>query len=189
MTSSFIVGANSQNINIEVFVVINDGINRYYLLKVERSGSDVYCFPPHLGVHYSLHKSGEAHFRFEGKAKKPGKEPPVALVEGEAGEPLGNGIIRAPLSEMGSASCICTALYPVGSLSNDFQEFKKVAGESFVIDKDLFPKDTSFVEIGVWAVPARNKVSFEFNNPNITADLLYKVAQCEPQIWIYARPH
>jgi len=190
MTSSFKVGANSQNIkNIEIFVVINDGINRYYLLKVERSGLDVYCFPPHLGVHYSLHKSGKAHFRFERKSESSVEELPVALVAGEAGKLVGEDIILAPLGELGRACCICTALYPINSLSNDFQKFKRIAGECFVIDKALFPKDTSLVEIGVWAVPARNKVSFEFNNPDIPADLLYKVVQGDPQIWIYARPH
>jgi len=55
-------------------------------------------------------------------------------------------------------------------------------------DAQLFPKGIRAVEVGVWAAPVRNKVSFEFNNPNIPADLLYKVAYCEPQIWIYARP-
>jgi len=173
---------------ISVFIVIKDGTHRYYLLKVVRRGFDVYCIPPHLGVHYSLHESGEAHFRFEGKAEEPGEEPPVALVEGEAGTPIGKGIIRAPLGELGRASCICTALYPIDSLSNDFRKFDRSAGECFVIDTDLFSKDTSFVEIGVWAVPDRNKVSFEFNNPDILADLLYKVAHGDPQIWIYARP-
>jgi hypothetical protein len=173
---------------IEVFIVIKDGTDRYYLLKVVRRGFDVYCIPPDLGVHYSLHESGEAHFRSEGKAAKPGEEPPVALVEGEAGTPIGKGIIRAPLGELGRASGICTAIYSIDSLSHDFQKFNRSAVECFVIDTDLFSKDTRLVEIGVWAVPARNKVSFEFNNPNIPADLLYKVAQCEPQIWIYARP-
>ena len=57
-----------------------------------------------------------------------------------------------------------------------------------MIDGELFPKDAGGVEVGVWAVPERNPVGFEFNNPNIPANLLYKVAQCEPQIWLYARP-
>ena len=48
---------------IEIFIVIKDGTNQYYLLKVQRRGFDVYCFPPHLGVHYSLPESGEAHFQ------------------------------------------------------------------------------------------------------------------------------
>jgi hypothetical protein len=173
---------------IEVFIVIKDGAYRYYLLKVERRGFDVYCFPPHLGVHYSLHESGEAHFRSEGKAVKPGEELPVAMIMGEAGTPSGKGIIREHLVDLGRASCIYTTVYSINSLSNDFQKFNRGAEKCFVIDKALFSKDAEFIEIGVWAVPDRNKVSFEFNNPNIPANLLYKVAQCEPQIWIYARP-
>jgi len=173
---------------IEIFIVIKDGIHRYYLLKVVRRGFDVYCIPPDLGVHYSLHESGESHFRSEGKAAKPREEPPVALAMGEAGTPIGKGIIRAPLGDLGRASGICTAIYPIDSLSQDFRKFGRSAGKCFVIDTDLFSKDTSFVEIGVWAVPDRNKVSFEFNNPNIPANVLYTVVQCEPQIWIYARP-
>ena len=78
---------------IEVFIVIEYGTYRYYLLKVVRREFDVYCIPPHLGVHYSLHRSGESHFRYEGKAAKSGEEPPLALVMGEAGTPVGKGII------------------------------------------------------------------------------------------------
>lgn len=173
---------------IKVFIVIKDGTHRYYLLKVVRRGFDVYCIPPCLGAHYSLHESGEAHFRAEEKAEKTGEEPPVVLQQGEAGIPINEGIMCASLCGLGRASCICTAIYPIDALSNDFRKFDRSVGECFVIDKDLFPKDTSLVEIRVWAAPAMNKVSFEFNIPNIPADLLYKVAQCEPQIWIYARP-
>jgi hypothetical protein len=173
---------------IEVFIVIKDGTHRYYLLKVVRRGFDVYCIPPHLGVHYSLHESGEAHFRSEEKASKPRVELPVIMSDGEAGTPSGEGIIREHLVDLGHASCIYTTIYPIDSLNNDFPKFNRSTGECFVIDKDLFSKNIRFIEIGVWAVPARNEVSFEFNNPNISADLLYKVAQCEPQIWIYARP-
>ncbi len=172
---------------IEVFIVIKDGSHSYYLLKVVRRGFDVYCIPPHLGAHYSVHESGEAHFRFEEQVTT-GEEPPVVLQDGEAGTPIGNGILRASLRDLGRASGICTAVYPIDSLSSDFQKFNRSATECFAIDKNLFPKETSFVEIGVWAVPNRNKVSFEFNVPNIPADLLYKVAQGDPQIWIYARP-
>jgi len=173
---------------IEVFIVIKDGTDRYYLLKVQRRGFDVYCFPPRLGVHYSLHESGEAHFRSEGKASKPREELPVIMFDGEAGTPSGKGIIRERLVDLGRASCIYTTVYPIDSLSNDFQKFNWSAGECFVIDKDLFSKDIALIKIGVWAVPDRNKISFEFNNPNIPTDLLYKVSQCEPQIWIYALP-
>ena len=173
---------------IEVYVVLKDGTQQYYLLKVIQRDFDIYCIPPHLGMHYSLHGSGKAHFRFEQKSKSSLDALPVALVAGEAGKVVGEDIALAPLPEIGRASCICTALYPINSLSNDFQKFKKSAGECFVIDAHLFPQNTSFVKIGVWAVPDRNKASFEFNNPNIPEYLLYKVARCEPQIWIYAQP-
>ena len=167
---------------------MKDGSHRYYLLKVERRGFDVYCFPPHLGVHPTLHESGESHFRFEGRAAEPGKEPPVVLQSGEAGRPINEGFVCASLHGLGRASGICTAHYLIDSLSNDFQEFNRSAGECFVVDKNSFSSCVRGIEVGVWAVPDRNKVSFKFNNPGIPADLLYKVAQCEPQIWIYARP-
>jgi len=174
---------------IEVFVVIADGAHRYYLLKIQRRGFDVYCFLPHLGMHVSLHESGESHFRFEEKAGKTEKEPPVVLMAGEAGKPVDGGIICASLKNLGRAAGICTAHYPINSLGNDFQKFNRKPKEHFMIDKNLpIIKDIRGIEVGVWAVPDRNKVSFEFNNPNISADLLYKVDQCEPQIWIYARP-
>ncbi len=173
---------------IEVFVVIKDGTHQYYLLKVQRRGFDIYCFLPDLGVHHSLHKSGESHFRYEGKAAEHGEEPPVALVMGEAGTPIKNGIRSTSLRGLGRASGICSAIFSIGSLSQDFRKFNKGARECFVIDKGLFSKDTRGVVVGVWAVPERNMVSFAFNNPNILENLLYKVAQCEPQIWIYACP-
>ena len=94
----------------------------------------------------------------------------------------------ASLRGLGRASGICIGIYPIDSLSHDFMKFNRSADKCFVIDKGLFSDDTTLIEIGVWAVPDRNKISFEFNNPNIPADLLYKLAQGEPQIWIYARP-
>ena len=168
--------------------MIKHGTHRYYILKVQRRGFDVYCFPPHLGIHYSLHESGEAHFQSEGKTSKPTEELPVIIFDGEAGTLSGKGIIREHLVDLGRASCIYTTVYAINSLSKDFRKFNRSAGECFVIDKGLFSKDIDLIEIGVWAVPARNKVSFEFNISSIHANLLYKVAQCEPQIWIYARP-
>lgn len=119
---------------------------------------------------------------------KSGDGSPVALVMGKAGTPSGKGIIRAPLSDLGRASGICSAVFSIDSLSQDFHTFDWSGGECFVIDGGLLPKGTRGVEVGVWAVPARNEASFEFNNPNIPPNLLYKVACCEPQIWVYARP-
>ena len=168
--------------------MIKDGNDQYYLQKVVRHGFDVYCIPPNLGVHYSLHESGESHFRHERKSVKSGDGSPMALVMGEAGTPFGEGIIRAPLSDLGRASCICSAVFSIHSLSQDYQTFNRGGVECFVIDAGLFPKGTRGVEVGVWAVPARNKASFEFNNRDVPTNLLHKVAYCEPQIWIYARP-
>lgn len=168
--------------------MIKDGNDQYYLLKMVRHGFDVYCIPPYLGVHYSLHESGESHFRREEKPVKSRYESPVALVMGEAGRPSNKGIICAPLSDLGRAAGICSAVFSIDSLSQDFQTFNRSGVECFVIDKDLFSRDIKLIETGVWAVPARNKVSFEFNNPDIPENLLYRITSCEPQIWLYARP-
>lgn len=173
---------------IEVFIVIDDRSCQYYLLKVIRRGFDVYCIPPHLGVHYSLHASGESHFRQEGRSAKSRDGAPVALVMGEAGTPFGKGIVRASLSDLGRASGICSGVFLINSLSQDFQTFSRSEAERFVIDAGLFQKNIREVEVGIWAVPTRNEASFEFLNPDVPAALLYKVACCEPQIWIYARP-
>jgi hypothetical protein len=173
---------------IEVFVLIKEGANNYYLLKVQKRGFDVYCFLPDLGLHHSKHRSGISHFRYEGQAEKTDKEPPAALVMGEAGTPIINGIKGTSLLGLGHASRIYSTVYLIDSLEQDFRKFNKITGECFVIDRGLFSKDAEAVEVGVWAVPERNKISFEFNNPNIPEHLLYKHVQCEPQIWIYARP-
>jgi hypothetical protein len=170
------------------YIVINDGYQTYYLLKVERKGFDVYCFPPYLGMHYSVHETGQAHFTPEGKAGDPVKAPPVILLGGEAGIPFGRGSIREPLSDLGRAVGICTVMLPIDSLSTDFQIFNRSPKECFIIDKGLFPKECDSIEVGVWAVPERNKRSFEFNNPNISEKLLYRITSMEPQIWIYANP-
>jgi len=172
----------------ELFIVIKEGTDKYYLQKVIRRGFDVYCIPPGLGVHYSLHESGEAHFRSEEKTNKPVEELPIIMMDGEAGPKTGEGIKRATLDDLGVASGIFTTIYSIDSLTKEYRKFGRRAEECFVIDKDLLPTDTSLLHVGVWAVPARNKISFEFNNPNIHPDLLYKVDKCEPQIWVFAQP-
>lgn len=173
---------------IELFIVIKEGTEKYYLLKVVRRGFDVYCFPPGLGIHYSRHKSGEAHFQSEEKAPEPRDELPIMMIDGEAGPRTGKGFQHKTLDDLGVASGIFNTIYSIDSLNKEYRKFGRRAKECFVIDKDLLPKDTSLLHVGVWAVPARNKISFEFNNPNIHADLLYKVDTCEPQIWVFARP-
>ena len=171
----------------EIFVVMKDGADMYYFLKIERHNFDVYCFLPDLGVHHSLHSSGESHFRHEQKRATDREEPPVALVMGEAGTPIENGIMSSSICGLGRASGICTAIFSTVSLSQDFQKFNRKAKECFVIDKNFLSECVTGIEVGVWAVPERNKISFEFNNQNISPNLLYKVVSCEPQIWIYAR--
>jgi hypothetical protein len=173
---------------MEVFVVMKEGTDQYYLLKVVRRGFDVYCFLPDLGMHYSLHESGESHFSHESEATNLGEQPPVALAMGEAGIPIKNGIQSKSLRDLGRAVGICTATFSIDSLSHEFRKFEHSVEECFVIDKASFSKDTSIIQVGVWAVPERNKSSFEFNNPNVSENLLYKVVQCEPQIWIFATP-
>ena len=170
------------------FIVISQSSQQYYLLKIVRRGFDIYCIPPHLGLHYSLHESGEAHFQSEVKVDEENNGPPVVLQDGEAGIPIEHGIMRAPIGDLGRASGICTAIYPIDSLSADFRKFNRHPSECFVIDIDSLPEGTTLVEIGVWAVPKRNEVGFEQNIPNISPDLLHKVVQGDPQIWIYARP-
>jgi hypothetical protein len=172
---------------IEVFVVIKDGTKQYYLLKIQMRYLDVYCIPPYLGAHFSLHTSGKSHIKIEDNAGESEKEPPVVLQSGEAGKCIDNNIICASLRDIGRAAGICTAHYPIDSLGSDFQEFNRKPKECFVIDKKLYFRDVRGIEIGVWAVPERNKSSFEFNNSGISKGLLHKVTKCEPQIWIYAR--
>lgn len=105
---------------------------------------------------------------------------------GEAGVLSGNGIIRTPLLDLGVAIGVCTAFFPIDSLDYDFKKLDRNSKECFVVDKSKFPSTTSSIEVGVWAVPERNKMSFEWNKPGISSDLLYKLAEVEPQIWIYA---
>ena len=172
----------------ETYIVIKEGSYQYYLAKVVRRGFDVYCFIPNLGAHHSLHLSGEAHFRHEAKVAKPGEEPPVALMMGEAGTLIKNGIRSTSLDGLGRAIGICTAIFSITSLIHDFREFKRSRAECFIIDEAILPEDTEAVQVGIWAVPARNEAGFEFNNPGIPEDLLYKITQFEPQVWIYVRP-
>jgi len=172
---------------IEVFVVIKEGADRYYLLKVERRNYDVYCFLPDLGIHHSLHESGESHFKHEEKTCELGEEPPVALIMGEAGTPIKNGIKSISISGLGRSAGICTAIFSITSLNKDFRKFNRKPRECFVIDKNFVSECVAGIEVGVWAVPSRNKISFEWNHRNIPAELLYKVDSCETQIWIYAQ--
>jgi hypothetical protein len=171
----------------EVYISIKDGSLQYYLLKVVKRNFDVYCIPPNLGIHYTLHESGQSHFRYEAKPGDSVEQLPVALLMGEAGTLSDNNIVVSSIKDTGRALNICNVIFSIKELYNDFQKFDRKVSECFVIDKALFPSDTDSIMVGVWAVPERNKASFEFNNRDIDGALLYKVAHCDPQIWILAR--
>lgn len=167
--------------------MIDDGINRYYLLKVVRRGFDVYCIPPHLGIHFSVHESGISHFTHEETPGQNGDKIAVALMAGEAGVIQGRNIIRAPLTAEGRASSICLAWYPIDTLADDFPIFERRPRNTYVIDAQSFPANTALITIGVWGVPDQNQMMFRYNNPDVRDDLIYK-SPGEPPIWIYAKP-
>jgi hypothetical protein len=169
-------------------VVLKDDTYSYHLLEIKRSDLEVLCFLPHSGIHSTLHESGESHIKLERGARKSPKELPVAMGLGEAGEFCGTGIKVESLHDLTSASCICTPIYSINSLREDFPKFNRSPEKCFVIDKGLLPVGSKSLLIQVWAVPSRNLISFEFHNPNIPKALLYKVAICEPQIWIFGQP-
>jgi len=159
-------------------------------MKIERREYDVYCFIPDLGAHYSLHESGEAHFQPESSVKRLKSIPPIALVMGQAGKPIDGidgGVMCNSLKELGSAECNCVAIVPIEILDYGFRNFRRNQVECFEIDKALL-SEANGIEVGVWGVPDRNKISFSFNNPDIQPDLLDKIEVWEPQIWVFAKP-
>jgi hypothetical protein len=173
---------------IEFRILIKDGGNYYYILKLEHHDSETLCFYPDAGFHFTEHESGEAHIRVDKNKKRAAEGIPIAVTTGEAGEPFGSGFRHKTPKDLGVGYSITDLLVPLDSLHSDFRKYDRSIEECFVIDKDQLPKDTSLVRIGIWYVPSRNKVSFEFNNPGIPEYLLYKVVQCEPQIWAFAVP-
>lgn len=173
---------------IEFRILIKDGGDYYYILKVEHRDSETLCFYPDAGFHFTEHKSGEAHIQAERNKKGATKGIPIAITTGSAGERFGMGFRHETPKDLGVGYSITDLLVPLDSLHSEFRKYNRSVEECFVINKDLFPEDTSLVHIGIWYVPSRNKASFEFNNPDIPEYLLYKVAQCEPQIWAFAAP-
>jgi hypothetical protein len=173
---------------IEFRVLIKDGVNYYYILKVERSNSETFCFIPDSGFHFTEHKSGEAHIQPENSEETPAKGIPIAITTGSAGPPCGSGFRHEPTRDLGIASSITDLIIPLDSLDSEFRRYNRSIEGCFIIDKALLPENTSLVHIGLWHVPSRNEFSFEFNNKDIPEYLLYKVSQCEPQIWVFAKP-
>ena len=171
---------------IEFRVLIKDRVNYYYILKVEHINSETFCFIPEAGFHFTEHKSGEAHIQPEKNKGKPPKGIPIAISTGSAGPSCSRGFKHENPQDLGVASSITDLIVPLDSLDSEFQKYNRSTEGCFIIDKAILPKDTSFIHIGLWYVPSRNKASFEFNNKSIPENLLYKVTQCEPQIWIFA---
>jgi len=96
--------------------------------------------------------------------------------------------MEASLTNLGTASRICTVVCPTTKPAQDYQRFERRLADCFVIDMGVLPKDTTGLEIGVWAVPERNQASFESYHRDVPTNMLYKVTGCEPQVWVYARP-
>ena len=173
---------------IEFCVLIKDGVDYYYILKVEHHDSETFCFFPDAGFHFTEHRSGEAHIQTEKNEERPAKGIPIGITTGSAGQPCGSGFRHETPEDLGVAYSITDLFVPLDSLDSESQKYHRNVEGCFIIDKALFPRDTSLVHIGLWYVPSRNKASFEFNNKDIPEYLLHKVIQCEPQIWIFAKP-
>jgi len=173
---------------IEFRVLIKDGDSYYYILKVEHHGSETFCFLPDAGFHFTEHQSGEAHIQTEKNEQRPVKGIPIGITTGSAGPPCGSGFRHETPEDLGAASSITDFFIPLDSLDSDYQKYRRNVVGCFIIDRALLPDNTSLVHIGLWYVPSINEASFEFNNKDIPECLLYKVPQCEPQIWAFAKP-
>ena len=173
---------------IEVRVLIRDGADYYYILKVEHHDSETFCFPPDAGLHFTEHRSGEAHIQAERYEERPAKGIPVVVTTGSAGPPCGSGFKHGTLKDLGAARSITDLLFPLDSLDSELRKYHRSVEGCFIVDKALLPDDTSLVQIGLWYVPSRNPASFAFNNKDIPECFVHRVTQCEPQIWIIAKP-
>jgi hypothetical protein len=173
---------------MEFRVLMKDGDSYYYILKVEHHDLETLCFFPNAGFHFTEHQSGEAHIKAERSEEGPAKGIPIAITTGAAGEPCGSGFRHETPKGLGHSSLITDLLVPLDSLDSEYQKYHRNVEGCFIIDKAHLPDNTSLVHIGLWYVPSRNEVSFWFNNKDIPEYLLYKVTQCEPQIWAFAKP-
>lgn len=172
---------------LDVRVVLRVHTDSFYLLRVERRGFDIYCFVPRLGAHFSRHRSGQSHFKPEQELSVPDEPPPVIMI-GPAGEIVPRAVLEAPLADLGVASRVCSAIFPISKPAEDFRQLDRKTAGCFVIDTKALPEATTGLEIGVWAVPSRNKISFEWQHRDIPHNMVHRLAGCEPQVWVCARP-
>lgn len=173
---------------VEFRVLIKDGESYYYVLKVEHHDSETFCFLPDAGFHFTEHQSGEAHIQAERSEGKPAKEIPIGITTGEAGPPCGSGFKHETPKGLGSSTLITSLLVLIDSPDSQCKKYYRNVEGCFIIDKALFPDNTSLVNIELWYVPSRNQASFWFNSRDIAECPLYKVTECEPQIWAFAKP-
>ncbi len=181
-------GDLSMKSQLERRVLLEKDGTYYYLLKIIRRGFDVYCTMPDLDIHHSHHESGESHFRFQHSGRQTGQEPRIVLQTGEAGELIQDGVVSVALRGLGRAAGIIWATIVIDSPDADFRVFQRTLDHCFVIPCSKIAK-SEILEIGIWAVPSRNEVSFHRNNPDVDSDLLFKISDDEPQIWLFARPY
>ncbi len=179
-----------QSNKIEITLVVRDNHDAYYLLKVIRTGYDVYCIVPRLGAHLSLHESGVSHIQGEGTNVDPERQPPVAVISGSAGIRQGNGFVVASIKNLEGATSICSVIYSsIDKLSEaEYRKFNRNTEGCFVIDTNSLSENHSGLEVGVWAVAKNGQTQFEFNNHDIPEKMLFKDDRSEPEIWVYARP-
>lgn len=110
---------------IEFRVLIKDGVNYYYILKVEHRNSETFCFFPDAGFHFTEHKSGEAHIQPEKNEERPAKAIPIAITTGSAGQPYGSGFRHETPRDLGVASSITDLIVPLDSLDSEFQKYNR----------------------------------------------------------------
>ena len=178
----------SSSDKIEFRILVKDGDSYYYILNVKHRNSETLCCPPDAGFHFTEHQSGEAHIQAEKNAKRPAKGIPIAITTGEAGPPCGSGFRHETPEGLGRSSLITSLFVLLDSLDSEYPKYHRNVEGCFIIDRARLPDNTSLVHIGLWYVPTRNEASFWFNNKDIPECLLYKVTQCEPQIWAFAKP-
>jgi hypothetical protein len=167
-----------------MYVVLRAPQGLFSILKIIRRGVDVYCIPPGVGFHYSLHESGESHFRYDRKI--PAEMPPMVFMDGEAGVRTPKGIIRGSLADLGRAEQGCWMMSGIESPVEDYRKFTKSTVGCFVIELAELVADAALLTLGVWAVPRRNETSFWFNNRDADPSLVFRDTASDPQVWISA---
>ena len=133
-------------------------------------------------MHVSVHASGVIHFTQE-EGRGNGDQIAIALMMGQAGVMKGKGIVGTPLSDEGPAVKICSAIYPITDLADDFRTFERTRENVFVIDASKFSEGVTGIVIGVWGVPRRNQDQFWWNNRSISEEMVFK-SPGTPPIWI-----